>query len=89
MNLTDDQKKAILKAIQAGKCTPEDITPALHVVARLHDGSDFVLMDGEAEPVTMEQFDLLKTELQAANVFRQELGLPLHSVHCLHFENYS
>jgi hypothetical protein len=86
MELTTEQKKAILKAIQAGEISPEEITPQRYITAYHSEHDPFVTIDGE--PVAIERFEAMRAEIEQANESRKRLGLPLHRITILSFENY-
>lgn len=86
MELSNHQKREILKAIQAGRCSPEDITPAKHVTAIQREGEPFFEIKGE--PVPLERLEVIKEELRESNAIRKELGLPQHSFTTLYFDNF-
>lgn len=86
-NLTIAQKKAILKALQAGECTQADIGPAKYIKAFEDDGSDFVTIEDEI--ISIEAFEALRDECRQANEIRRHLGLNLHSLVLVKFENYN
>lgn len=86
-DLSIEAKKTILKALQAGQISPEDITPARFIVVTHTEGAAFAEVDGE--PRSPEEVEELRQSIVKQNEVRDRFGLPLHRITFLIFDNFN